>query len=50
MKSDGSGTYSAVVIVEPRGRGGATLLINGKAFVLRGAIVRGLRGLADEQD
>ena len=46
-KSDGSGTYTATVIVEPRGRGGATMIINGRSFVLRGAIVRGLRDLSE---
>lgn len=39
--------YQATVIVEPRGRGGAHMIIKGRTFVLCGGIVRGLRELED---
>ena len=43
-----SATYKALVIVEPKARDGATLIIDGHKFVLRGRIVRGLRALASQ--
>lgn len=45
LREDGSKSYPATVVVGPRGRGGALLFINGRTFVLRGAVVRGLRDM-----
>ncbi len=40
-------TYSATLIVDPPEIGGETILIvEGRKFVLRGRVVRGLRSLA----
>lgn len=42
-------TYSATVIVDPPHLGGdVTLIINGRTFIVRGALKRGLKSLAKE--
>ena len=44
-------SYSATVIVDPPELGGGThLIVEGRTFVLRGGIVRGLRDLAKCED
>jgi hypothetical protein len=43
-----SDTLTGIIILEPRGRGGATLLIEGRTFVIRGRLLKGLRDLAKE--
>lgn len=49
MARDAKGTFSATVVVDSKTIGGdVTLLIEGRTFVVSGALKRGLRAMASE--
>lgn len=49
MPRDASGTFSALVIVDPKDLGGEVrMLINGRVFIVSGRLKRGLRAMAAE--